>query len=99
MLPLDNYLLPLKKLCKKHKVKSLFAFGSVLNEKFNDKSDVDLIVNFEEIELLAYADNFFDFKFSLEKIFNRTIDLLEEEAIKNPFFLKSINKHKRLIYG
>ena len=99
MLLLDNYLLPLKNLCKKHKVKTLFAFGSILNEKFNDESDVDLIVNFEEIELLSYADNFFDFKFSLEKIFNRSIDLLEEEAIKNPFFLQNINDQKKLIYG
>ena len=33
-------------LCKLHKVQSLYAFGSVLNDKFNAESDVDLIVDF-----------------------------------------------------
>jgi hypothetical protein len=46
-----------------------------------------------------YADNYFDLKEQLESIFNRPIDLLEEQAIKNPFFKKEIDKEKLLIYG
>ena len=55
----------IKALCKSHKVKSLYAFGSVLSDKFNDESDIDLIVNFSDVQLLDYADNYFDFGFSL----------------------------------
>ena len=86
-------------LCKSHKVKSLYAFGSVLTDKFNEKSDIDLIVNFSAVQLLDYADNYFDLKFSLEDTFKRSVDLLEEKAIKNPYFKKAIEKNRQLIYG
>ena len=80
-------------------MKSLYAFGSVLTDRFNDRSDVDLIVNFHDIKLLDYADNYFDLKFSLEDIFKRPVDLLEEKAIRNPYFKKSVEQTKQLIYG
>ena len=45
-------------LCRKYRVKELYAFGSVLDEKqFNSKSDIDLLVDFENVPLLEYADN------------------------------------------
>ncbi len=34
-------------LCRKHKVKSLAVFGSILTDRFNDSRDVDLLVNFD----------------------------------------------------
>lgn len=80
-------------------MKSLYAFGSVLTDKFNDESDIDLIVNFSDVLLLDYADNYFDLKFSLEDTFKRPVDLLEEKAIKNPYFKISVEKTKQLIYG
>ncbi len=87
------------KLCKDHKVKSLYAFGSVLTDKFNDESDIDLIVDFVTMEVEDYADNYFDFKFSLQDILKRPIDLLEEQAMKNPYFRKAVNQKKQLVYG
>jgi len=96
---LDKYTADIKKLCENHKVKSLYAFGSVLTDKFNNDSDIDLIVDFSNIELENYADNYFDFKFSLQDMLNRRIDLLEEKAIKNPYFRKSLNLQRELIYG
>ena len=86
-------------LCKSHTVKSLYAFGSVLTDKFNDQSDIDLIVNFGDVQLLDYADNYFDLKFSLEDALKRSVDLLEEKAIKNPYFKKAVEKNMQLIYG
>ena len=86
------------KLCESHKVSHLYVFGSILTNHFSEKSDIDLIVSFNNIELLKYADNYFDFKFSLEDILQRPIDLLEEKAIKNPYFKQSIDKQKKLIY-
>lgn len=86
-------------LCKSHKVKSLYAFGSVLTDKFNDQSDIDLIVDFSDIQLLDYADNYFDLKFSLEDAFKRSVDLIEEKAIKNPYFKRAVEKNMQLIYG
>lgn len=86
-------------LCNKHKVRYLFAFGSVLSNKFQKDSDIDLIVDFKDIDLYDYADNYFDLKFSLENLFKREVDLLEDKAIKNPYLRQSINSSKQLIYG
>ena len=88
-------------LCKKHKVSKLFAFGSILTDKFNDESDVDLLVDFDrtQIDLLDYADNFFGFQFALEKLFNRKVDITEDSAVRNPYFRQELDETKTLIYG
>jgi uncharacterized protein len=96
---LSIYQKDLDKLCENHKVKTLYAFGSVLTDEFNTKSDIDLIVDFKQIPLEDYADNYFDFKFSLQDIFQRPIDLLEDKAIKNPYLRQSVNQYKQLVYG
>lgn len=96
---LDSHLTDIRKLCSDHKVKELYAFGSVLTNKFNSESNVDFVVDFDPIEMSLYADNYFDFKFSLQNILNRPIDLLEEKAIKNPYFRQNINEQRQLIYG
>lgn len=51
------------------------------------------------MQLLDYSDNYFDLKFSLEKILERPIDLVEEKAIKNPYFRNALDRTKRQIYG
>jgi predicted nucleotidyltransferase len=96
---LYNHTAEIKSLCEIHKVKSLHAFGSVLNENFNEKSDIDLVVDFLPIDVLEYGDNYFELKFSLETILKRSIDLLEEKAIKNPYFKQSVISQMQLIYG
>lgn len=96
---LDKHSSDIHKLCKDHQVKSLYAFGSVLTDQFSRTSDIDLIVDFDHIDVSRYADNYFAFKFSLEDIFKRPIDLLEEKAIKNPYFKQAIGQKRQLVYG
>jgi uncharacterized protein len=86
-------------LCKQYKVKNLFAFGSVLTEKFRDDSDVDFVVEFELLPPLEYANYYFDFKFSLEDLLKRKIDLLEIQAIRNQNLKKRIDETKSLVYA
>lgn len=99
MITLDEYSLAIQQLCVSHKVKTLYAFGSVLSENFNHSSDVDLVVDFENLDIHEYADNYFDLKFSLQEVLKRPIDLLEEKAIRNPFFRKILDIQKKLIYA
>ncbi len=96
---LDKYSNDIHELCKYHKVKRLYAFGSVLTDHFSQTSDIDLIVDFDKIDVVKYADNYFDFKFSLQDILKHPIDLLEEKAIKNPYFKKAISQKRQLVYG
>ena len=86
-------------LCKKYKVNKLFVFGSILTNRFNDNSDVDLVVSFNKAEVSDYFDNYFDFKYALEELFGREVDLLEEQTIKNPYLKKNVDTTKALIYG
>ena len=51
-------------LCKKYKVSKLFVFGSILTNRFNDNSDIDLVVDFNKAEVSDYYDNYFDFKYA-----------------------------------
>lgn len=99
MTVLEEHISDINKLCSKYKVRHLFAFGSILTEKFNKDSDIDLIVDFEPIDVSLYADNYFDFKFSLQDVLKRPVDLLEDKAIKNPYFRQVINQQRHLIYG
>ncbi len=86
-------------LCKKHKVNKLFVFGSILTNRFKDTSDVDFIVDFDKVDLMDYADNYFGLKDALQKLFNRDVDLLEEKAVRNPILKRHIDRTKYLVYG
>ena len=59
--------------------------GSVLTDKFNDKSDIDLLVDIDSNDPLDYADYYFNLKFALQELIKRPIDLLESKAMKNPY--------------
>ena len=96
---IENNIEKLNKLCSKYNVSKLYVFGSIVSDNFGKDSDIDFLVRFEAIELSEYADNYFDLKFSLEDLFNRKIDLLEEKAIRNPFLKQSIDSSKELLYG
>ncbi len=96
---IDKNITKIEALCHQYKVAQLFVYGSVLSNKFKKSSDVDFVVDFSNVNLYDYADNYFDFKISLEKLLNRPVDLLENKAIKNPFLKQSIDESKRLIYG
>jgi predicted nucleotidyltransferase len=61
-------------LCRNHNVRSLFAFGSVVTDSFNDKSDIDLLVSFNPMEHGDYADTYFKLA-EIRKMFKRQVDL------------------------
>jgi predicted nucleotidyltransferase len=63
------YISQITDLCRKYNVRKLFAFGSVLTDRFNEASDVDLIVDFDKKAIDDYFLNYFDFKYSLEDIY------------------------------
>ena len=96
---IENNIQKIVALCKKYKVNKLFVFGSILTDRFNDDSDVDLVVSFNKAEVGDYFGNYFDFKYSLEELFGRDVDLLEEQTIKNPYLKKNVDATKALIYG
>lgn len=96
---IDSNIDNLKKLCVQYNVEKMYLFGSSLKSSFNEKSDIDLLVKFKQIELSKYFDNYINFKEKLESLFGREVDLIEEQTLKNPILIKSIDNSKELIYG
>lgn len=86
------------KLCRQHHVKRLYAFGSVCTDNFNDKSDIDLIIAFKRRFFDGYVDNFLSLEAKLNKLFQRPVDLITEESLQNPYFIKVVNQTKIPIY-
>lgn len=89
----------LKQLCASHHVDKMYLFGSALKENFNSESDYDFLVKFKPIQLAEYFDNYMAFRQKLKELLGRNVDLLEEQTLKNPILINSINKNKELIYG
>jgi len=89
----------LKTLCKKYSVKTMYVFGSVCTAKFNDQSDIDFLISFEDIPFDQYTDNYFDLHYNLQGLFSRNIDLLTDKSLSNPYFIQSVNANKQLIYA
>lgn len=94
-----NNITRIKQFCKNYKVRTLSAFGSVIRDDFNNNSDIDFVVDFDENDPLEYADLYFQLKEELEKLLKRQIDLIEERGIRNKYFKKELNETKILIYG
>ncbi|MFO7658749.1 MAG: nucleotidyltransferase domain-containing protein [Bacteroidales bacterium] len=89
----------LKKLCQDYEIKTMYVFGSVCTDKFNDKSDIDILISFKDISIEKYTDNYFELHYKLEELFNRKIDLLTENSLSNPYFIESIEETKQLLYA
>ncbi len=96
---IENNIDSLKELCDTYHVEKMYLFGSAINSNFNSKSDLDFLVRFKPIDLASYFDNYLNFKESLKRLFGREIDLVEEQALKNPILINSIDQSKELIYG
>lgn len=90
-------------LCKKYRVAKLWIFGSILTPRFNAESDVDFSVDFDaeaiNAEGLDWVNVFFGFMHDLESLLGRKVDLVDEVAVKNPYFRKELDATKQLIYG
>ncbi len=96
----DNYE-SLKQLCKRYHVQRLEVFGSALTgEGFDsEKSDLDFLIEYLPLEPGEHADCYFGLLEALQDLFGRHVDLVMTRAIKNPYFLESINKCREVIYA
>jgi predicted nucleotidyltransferase len=87
-------------LCRLHHVRRLAVFGSAVRDDFDPaRSDVDLVVEFEPIDLERYFDNKCDLRDSLSTIFSRNVDLLTWKSIRNPYFLREVEATYELLYA
>ena len=86
-------------LCKVHNVKSIYAFGSSITDRFDtDKSDIDLLVELNDLDPVERGEKLISLWDNFESFFQRQVDLLTDSSIHNPYLRKSIDSTKILIY-
>ena len=84
--------------CRKWKIKGLALFGSVLREDFSPDSDIDVLLSFEPGGGIDF-DNRVDIQDELAEIFGRQVDLVEREAVRNPFRRHNILTTREVVYA
>jgi len=88
------------RICTHRKVRRLAVFGSATSTRFNpDKSDLDLVVEFEEMQPSDHAEQYFGLAEDLERLLHRPVDLVEPGPIRNPYFRKSLEETQVEIYA
>jgi predicted nucleotidyltransferase len=88
----------IKEFCQRWKIAELALFGSVLKDNFRPDSDVDVLVSFEPDGGITF-DNRVEMLDKLAAIFGREVDLVEKDAIKNPFRRYDILTTKEVVYA
>ena len=82
-------------ICKNHGIKSLYAFGSSVTEQFNpQRSDIDLLVEMEDMDPLEKGEKLLSLWDKLEDFFQRKVDLLTRKSLKIHFFWRISIKQK-----
>lgn len=97
MIKLDQFQQRIQTVCRELSLERLDIVGSAVRSDFAGESDVDVLVSFEGDEGLF--ERYFELKERLEEIFERPVDVIEERAIKNPYFKRAIEKDRLRIYG
>lgn len=90
----------IRALCARFQVKRLEVFGSAATGEFRPgTSDLDFLVEFEPSAPAQRADAYFGLLAALEDLFHGKVDLVEVGAIRNPYFLQSVNRSRALVYA
>jgi len=97
---IDEKRAALEALCLHYHVRRLELFGSATGHGFDPQaSDLDFLVEFQELEPAQYADSYFGLLESLQNLFQRPIDLVTILAVKNPYFLQDIEATRTVLYA
>ena len=97
MIDLAPFKSDIETICKELSLQRLDLIGSAVQDDFPDKNDIDVLVTFEGDENLF--DRYFRLKEKLEEVFKRKVDVIEERAIRDPFFKKAVNRDRVKVYG
>ena len=90
----------LEDLCLRYRVRRLELFGSAAGQGFDpESSDLDFLVEFQQLRDNEYADAYFGLLEDLKALFHREVDLVVESAVKNPYLRQSIDRSRKLLYA
>lgn len=87
-------------LCRRYRVARFAVFGSAAAGTFDPStSDLDFLVSFTAMPPAEHADAYFGLLEGLEALFGREVDLIEEDAVENPYVRRSIEASRVPLYA
>jgi predicted nucleotidyltransferase len=87
-------------LCRRYDVEELHLFGSATSAaNIAEVGDLDFLVRFKDAPPARYASNYFGLAEGLAAMFDRRVDLVEHDAIRNPYFRTAVEEQKEPLYG
>ena len=96
---LEGHRRELIELCRKYRVRQLEVFGSATRSDFDEESDVDLLVQFEDMPHADRADAYLGFLTAAEALLQRHVDLVEVSAVRNRYLRRGIEESRELVYA
>ena len=96
MLHLESIRQPIAQLCSELNVSRLDIFGSAVTDRFTRNSDVDILASFADQKRMF--DRYFTLKERLEELLQRPVDLVIEDAIRNPYFREGVEESRVNVY-
>ncbi|HET9233621.1 MAG TPA: nucleotidyltransferase domain-containing protein [Gemmatimonadaceae bacterium] len=97
---LEGHRFDLVELCRKYRVRRLDVFGSAARSDFDEElSDVDLLVEFDDMPHADRADAYLGFLTAVEALLRRRVDLVELGAVRNPYLRRGIQESRELVYA
>ena len=88
----------LEPLCQRWKILEMGLFGSALRDDFRADSDIDILITFEDQPGWSLLD-LVDLKAELEKIFGRSVDIVQKKNLKNPYRRQAILDTHQVIFS
>ena len=85
----------IEEFCKKHHIRKLSLFGSVLREDFRPDSDVDVLVEFDPGKTPGFA--FFGIQEELSNMLGRKVDLNTLGDL-SPYFRDRVAREATTLY-
>ena len=87
-------------LCRRHCVHRLSLFGSATGTAFDpERSDLDFVVEFDELTPPEYAEAYFGLWERLQELFGRPVDLLTPPALANPYLRNAMEQNGVELYA
>lgn len=97
---IDTHLDKIKQLCEQFLVEELYIFGSAAEGHFaEDRSDVDFLVRFFPCSPIEHKDRYFGLLESFQDLLDRSVDLVEIDAVTNSYFRREAERSRIPIYA
>ncbi len=97
---IDEQLETVRQLCRKYRVGRLELFGSAARNVVGESpNDLDFLVEFKPLIPADRADAYFGLLADLQDLFRCEIDLVETEAVSNPYFKQAVDADRTVLYA